>query len=51
MDTETLNKIDAIRDQHRREVMTELEDWRINSEAKIFSNEIPLIQDNRKSYK
>lgn len=51
VNTATLNKIDAIRDAHRREAMQEFEDWRSKAELPFFSNVEGEIQENRKAYK
>ncbi|XP_034947682.1 dynein assembly factor 4, axonemal-like [Chelonus insularis] len=51
LDTEIINKINTIRDEHRKEAMAELEDWRSKAENPILSNEKGIIQENRKSYR
>ncbi|XP_057328124.1 dynein axonemal assembly factor 4-like [Microplitis mediator] len=51
LDSKVLNKINATRDSHRREAMDEFENWRKNSEKKIFCDEKAVEQENRKSYK
>ncbi|XP_071858851.1 dynein axonemal assembly factor 4 [Bombus fervidus] len=51
VNTATLNKIDAIRDAHRREAMQEFEDWRSKAELPFLSNVEGEVQENRKAYK
>ncbi|KAI4487066.1 hypothetical protein M0802_012055 [Mischocyttarus mexicanus] len=51
LDTAVLNKINAMRDSHRREAMEALEDWRSKAEIPIFKNQRGKIEENRKAYK
>lgn len=49
--TATLNKIDAIRNAHRKEAMREFDDWRVNAELPFLPEVEGEIQENRKAYK
>lgn len=51
LDTESLNKIEAMRDSHRKEAMTDLEDWRSQAEKPILENISGTVQENRKAYR
>ncbi|XP_043494223.1 dynein axonemal assembly factor 4-like [Polistes fuscatus] len=51
LDTAVLNKINAVRDSHRKEAMKALEDWRSKAEIPILKNEQGKIEENRKAYK
>ncbi|CAK9802207.1 Dynein axonemal assembly factor 4 [Anthophora quadrimaculata] len=51
VNTTILNKIDAIRDTHRKEAMRDFEDWRSKAELPILSNVEGEVQENRKTYK
>lgn len=51
LDTLDLNKIEAIRDSHRREAMKEFEEWRLNNEKPMFEGIIGKKQENRKEYR
>lgn len=51
INTRMLNKIDAIRDSHRKEAMREFEDWRSKAEIPFLSDADGEIQENRKAYK
>lgn len=51
LDSSIINKIESIRDSHRREAMSDLEDWK-NQHSKAFMiKEKGELQDNRKAYK
>ncbi|XP_015115383.1 dynein assembly factor 4, axonemal [Diachasma alloeum] len=50
-DTRVHNQIQELRDGHRREAMTEFEDWRQKAEVPMFDQETGLLQENRKQYK
>ncbi|KOC65670.1 Dyslexia susceptibility 1 candidate gene 1 protein [Habropoda laboriosa] len=50
VNTTILNKIDAIRDAHRKEAMRDFEDWRSKAELPILSNVKGEVQENRKTY-
>lgn len=49
--TATLNKIDAVRDAHRKEAMREFEDWKSKAELPFLPNVEGQVQENRKAYK
>ncbi|XP_076685060.1 dynein axonemal assembly factor 4 [Andrena cerasifolii] len=49
--TATLNKIDAIRNSHRKEAMREFDDWRSKAELPFLPSIEGEIQENRKAYK
>ncbi|XP_026667648.1 dynein assembly factor 4, axonemal-like [Ceratina calcarata] len=49
--TTTLNKIDAIRNAHRKEAMHEFEDWRSKAEVPFLPEVEGEVQENRKTYK
>ena len=51
INTATLNKIDAVRNAHRKEAMQQFEDWRSKAELPLLSNVEGEIQENRKAYK
>ncbi|XP_076659267.1 dynein axonemal assembly factor 4 [Halictus rubicundus] len=51
INTATLNKIDAIRNAHRKEAMLELEDWRSKAEVPFLPEVEGAVQENRKAYK
>ncbi|OAD60638.1 Dyslexia susceptibility 1 candidate 1 protein [Eufriesea mexicana] len=51
INTATLNKIDAMRDTHRKEAMREFEDWRSKAELPFLPNVEGKVQENRKAYK
>lgn len=46
--TATLNKIDAVRDAHRKEAMREFEDWKSKAELPFLPNVEGQVQENRK---
>ncbi|XP_063976453.1 dynein axonemal assembly factor 4-like [Diachasmimorpha longicaudata] len=50
-DTKVHNLIEKLRDGHRREAMTEFEDWKQTTEVPMFDGETGLLQKNRKQYK
>lgn len=51
LDTRTLNKIESLRDAHRKVAMQDFEDWRSNAEVPILQNIPGKVQKNRKEYK
>lgn len=51
LESKVHNKIQEVRDSHRREAMDEFENWRKNAEKPILCNEKAVLQENRKSYK
>ncbi|XP_006613936.1 dynein assembly factor 4, axonemal-like [Apis dorsata] len=51
INTDTLNRIETIRDTHRKEAMQEFEDWRSKAELPFLSNIDGKAQENRKAYK
>ncbi|XP_043259375.1 dynein axonemal assembly factor 4-like [Colletes gigas] len=51
INTATLNKIDAIRNAHRKEAMQEFEDWRSKAELPFLPDAEGKTQENRKAYK
>ncbi|XP_076381602.1 dynein axonemal assembly factor 4 [Megalopta genalis] len=51
INTATLNKIDAIRNAHRKEAMRDLEDWRSMAELPFLPEVGGEVQENRKAYK
>ncbi|XP_043471827.1 dynein axonemal assembly factor 4-like [Leptopilina heterotoma] len=51
LDTLDLNKIERIRDSHRKEAMRELEEWRLKHEKPIFEGITGIKQENRKEYR
>ena len=51
LDTLSLNKIEMIRDFHRKKAMKELEEWRLNVENPMFDGIEGIKQENRKAYK
>lgn len=51
LDTETLNKIEALKDCHRKVAMQDFEEWRSNAEIPIFQDISGKVQKNRKAYR
>ncbi|KZC07391.1 Dyslexia susceptibility 1 candidate gene 1 protein like protein [Dufourea novaeangliae] len=51
INTVTLNKIDEIRNAHRKEAMLEFEDWRSKAELPFLSEVQGVVQENRQAYK
>ncbi|XP_012058634.1 PREDICTED: dyslexia susceptibility 1 candidate gene 1 protein homolog [Atta cephalotes] len=51
LDTDTLNKIEALRDSHRKAAMQDFEDWRLNAEIPFLQNISGKVQKNRKTYR
>ncbi|XP_072763777.1 dynein axonemal assembly factor 4 [Anoplolepis gracilipes] len=51
LDTDSLNKIETLRDSHRRAAMQEFEEWRSNAELPIFQDISGKVQENRKAYR
>lgn len=51
LDTDTLNKIEALRDSQRRGAMQDFEEWRSNAEMPIFQDISGKVQENRKAYR
>ncbi|XP_053980240.1 dynein axonemal assembly factor 4-like [Hylaeus volcanicus] len=51
INTATLNKIEAIRDAHRKEAMEDFENWRSKAELPFLPDADGQIQENRKAYK
>ncbi|XP_014488178.1 PREDICTED: dyslexia susceptibility 1 candidate gene 1 protein homolog [Dinoponera quadriceps] len=51
LDTRTLNKIEFLRDAHRKTAMQEFEDWRRDHEIPILQNISGKVQKNRKEYR
>lgn len=51
LDTLSLNKIESIRDSHRREAMKELEEWRLSVEEPMFEGIEGKKQENRKAFR
>ncbi|XP_032663171.1 dynein assembly factor 4, axonemal-like isoform X2 [Odontomachus brunneus] len=51
LDTQTLNKIEFLRDAHRKAAMRDFEDWRSNAEIPILQNISGKAQKNRKEYR
>ncbi|XP_011054450.1 PREDICTED: dyslexia susceptibility 1 candidate gene 1 protein homolog [Acromyrmex echinatior] len=51
LDTDTLNKIEALRDSHRKAAMQDFEDWRLNAEMPFLQNISGKVQKNRKAYR
>ncbi|KAG8042357.1 hypothetical protein G9C98_004991 [Cotesia typhae] len=50
LESKVYNKIQEVRDSHRREAMDEFENWRKNAEKPILCNEKAVLQENRKFY-
>ncbi|XP_018343108.1 PREDICTED: dyslexia susceptibility 1 candidate gene 1 protein homolog [Trachymyrmex septentrionalis] len=51
LDTDTLNKIEILRDSHRKAAMQDFEDWRLNAEMPFLQNISGKVQKNRKAYR
>lgn len=51
LDTEALNKIEALRNCYRKAAMQDFEEWRSNAEMPIFQNISGKMQENRKAYR
>ncbi|XP_043284788.1 dynein axonemal assembly factor 4-like [Venturia canescens] len=51
LDTEWLNKIESMRDSHRKEAMKDFEDWRNQAEKPILQSVVGSVQENRKAYR
>ncbi|KYQ54417.1 hypothetical protein ALC60_06706 [Trachymyrmex zeteki] len=51
LDTDTLNKIEALRDSHRKVAMQDFEDWRLNAEMPFLQDISGKVQENRKAYR
>jgi hypothetical protein len=51
LNTNTLNKIDSLRDSHRKIAMQEFEEWRTNAEKPILQDISGKVQKNRKAYR
>ncbi|XP_076246872.1 dynein axonemal assembly factor 4 [Calliopsis andreniformis] len=51
INTATLNKIDTIRDAHRKEAMRDFDNWRSKTELPFLPGVEGAVQENRKAYK
>ncbi|XP_012270409.1 dynein assembly factor 4, axonemal [Orussus abietinus] len=51
LDTKVLNKIERMRDAHRKEAMQEFDDWKSEHEAPIFQHLQGALQRNNKAYR
>jgi len=51
LSTNILNKIDSLRDSHRKIAMQEFEEWRTNAEKPILQDISGKVQENRKAYR
>ncbi|XP_024881568.1 dynein assembly factor 4, axonemal-like [Temnothorax curvispinosus] len=51
LDTDTLNKIEALRNCHRKTAMQDFEEWRSNAEMPILQDISGKVQENRKAYR
>ncbi|XP_071650273.1 dynein axonemal assembly factor 4 [Temnothorax longispinosus] len=51
LDTDTLNKIEALRNCHRKAAMQDFEEWRSNAEMPILQDISGKVQENRKAYR
>lgn len=51
LDTNTLNKIEALKNCHRKEAMQDFEEWRSNAEIPFLQDISGKVQKNRKSYR
>ncbi|KYN09314.1 hypothetical protein ALC57_18584, partial [Trachymyrmex cornetzi] len=51
LDTNTLNKIEALRNSHRKAAMQDFEDWQLNAEIPFLENISGKVQKNRKAYR
>ncbi|XP_011301185.1 dyslexia susceptibility 1 candidate gene 1 protein homolog isoform X2 [Fopius arisanus] len=51
LDTRVHNHIQELRDNHRREAMTQFDDWRQKAEVPICGGATGVLQENRKQYK
>lgn len=51
LNTETLNRIDSLRDSHRKAAMQDLEEWRLEAERPILQDISGEVQENRKAYR
>ncbi|XP_029174658.1 dynein assembly factor 4, axonemal-like [Nylanderia fulva] len=51
LDTDTLNKIEALKDSHRRAAMQDFEEWRSKAELPIFQDISGEVQENRNAYR
>jgi len=51
LNTSTLNRIDSLRDSHRKIAMQEFEEWRTNAEKPILQDISGKVQQNRKAYR
>lgn len=51
LDTNTLNKIESLRDSNRKAAMQDFEEWRSKAEEPILQNICGKVQKNRKEYR
>ncbi|XP_028048255.1 dynein assembly factor 4, axonemal [Monomorium pharaonis] len=51
LDTDTLNKIEALKTHHRKAAMQDFEEWRLNAEMPILQDISGKVQKNRKAYR
>lgn len=51
LDTDVLNKIESLRNSHRRAAMQDLEEWRSYAEMPILRDISGKTQENRKAYR
>jgi len=51
LDTDTLNKIEALKNCHRKAAMQDFEEWRSNAEIPFLQDISGKVQKNRKAYR
>ncbi|XP_026827277.1 dynein assembly factor 4, axonemal isoform X2 [Ooceraea biroi] len=51
LDTDTLNKIESLRDSQRKAAMQDFEEWRSNAEKPFLQYISGEVQENRKAYR
>jgi len=51
LDTDTLNKIEALKNCHRKAAMQDFEEWRSNAEIPFLQDISGKVQKNRKVYR
>lgn len=51
LDSDVLNKIEFLRNSHRKAAMQDFEEWRSSAEMPIFQHISGKTQENRKAYR
>lgn len=51
LNTNTLNRIESLRDSHRKAAMQDLEEWRVSAEKPFLQDMPGKMQENRKAYR